>query len=444
MDLRVLFVEDSPDDLELMVRRLREAGIQPKWQRVDTEDALRLALRAPWDLALVDYNLPGFGGIKALQVLAEAAPSVPAITVSGAISEDTAVATITAGAVDYVLKDNLTRLAPAARRAVEGAELRRRERQAAAQAAESDALYRRIVEMAGEGIWAMDAEYRTTFVNSQMAQMLGYEVEEMLGRPVTDFMFEEDLAADGAATRRISHEVSGSFQAHLRGKDGAEIWASISSSADLGPDGEFLGSFAMFTDITERRQAEEEVRRMALAVDTAPDSITVHDLDGRFLYANQRTLELHGYSRDEFLALSLRQLDAPAAEELIAGRMRELRERGEASFEAAHVRKDGTTVPVEVRAKVTTWGGKPAILSVATDITERRQAEEALHQSHELLRAVLDSLPTRVFWKDRDLVYLGCNTRFALDAGFEKPEDIIGKDDYAMGWARAGRALSGR
>ena len=333
--------------------------------------------------ALVDYNLPGVGGIKALRVLAQAAPDVPAITVSGAISEDTAVATITAGAVDYVLKDNLTRLAPAAQRAVEGAELRCREREAAAMAAESDALYRRIVETAREGIWAMDAEYRTTFVNSQMAQMLGYEVEEMLGRPVTDFMFEEDLAIDGAAMRRISHEVSGSFQAHLRSKDGVEIWASVSSSADLGPGGEFLGSFAMFTDITEHKQAEEEFRRMALAVDTAPDSITVHDLDGRFLYANQRTLELHGYSRDEFLALSLRQLDAPAAEELIAARMQELRERGEASFEAAHFRKDGTTLPVEVRAKLTTWGGKSAILSVATDITERRQAEESLHQSHE-------------------------------------------------------------
>ena len=100
MNLRVLFVEDSADDVELMLRRLREAGFAPVWDRVDSEAALRTALAAErWELALVDFNLPGFGGLQALAVLAELAPGTPVITVSGAISEETAVATITAGAV---------------------------------------------------------------------------------------------------------------------------------------------------------------------------------------------------------------------------------------------------------------------------------------------------------------------------------------------------------
>jgi DNA-binding NtrC family response regulator len=105
VDLRVLFIEDSADDAELMLRRLREAGVDPRWDRVESEDALREALAAQdWDLALVDYNLPDFGGPRALAVLAEAAPDLPAITVSGAIDEDTAVTTIKTGAVVYVLK----------------------------------------------------------------------------------------------------------------------------------------------------------------------------------------------------------------------------------------------------------------------------------------------------------------------------------------------------
>jgi DNA-binding NtrC family response regulator len=131
VNLRILFVEDSPNDMELMLWRLRQAGIEPQWDRVQSEAALREALVGEqWQVALVDYNLPGFGGL----LLAEAAPDVPAITVSGAITEEMAVATITAGAVDYVLKDNLTRLAPVVRRAVEGAEVRREQRRAAAQA----------------------------------------------------------------------------------------------------------------------------------------------------------------------------------------------------------------------------------------------------------------------------------------------------------------------
>ena len=93
-------------------------------------------------------------------------------------------------------------------------------------------------------------------------------------------------------------------------------------------------------DITERKRAEAEIRGMALMLDTAPNSITVHDFDGRFLYANQRTFELHGYSPDEFLALNLAQVDVPADARLIAARTQELRERGRASYELAHLRKD--------------------------------------------------------------------------------------------------------
>jgi PAS domain-containing protein len=72
------------------------------------------------------------------------------------------------------------------------------------QAHASEATYRRIVEMAGEGIWAMDATYRTTFVNCRMATMLGYEPDEMIGRVVTDFVFEEDLPRETLAMRDIS------------------------------------------------------------------------------------------------------------------------------------------------------------------------------------------------------------------------------------------------
>src|SRR5665648_1003073 len=398
VNLRILFVEDSADDAELMLRRLREAGIEPHWDRVQTEAALREALVGErWDLALVDYNLPGFGGPQALAVLA-------------------AVATITAGAVDYVLKDNLTRLAPAVRRAVEGAELRRQrlrvreqarrtqfaidhssqaivyvseggvilylnaaaqrlggvppaeavgqkiwswlplidekdsaalwaaavqhspvqfetmmstvagqerpvavtleypgrpsdafvvvyardlteQRQAEERATESEALYRRIVEMAGEGILAMDGEYRTTLVNPQMAAMLGYETEEMLGRVVSDFIFDEDLDDYAAEMKARAAGMPGTYERRFRRKDGGEVWASVSSTADLGPDGEFLGSFGMFTDITEMRaaeealrQSEEQFRRFA---EYLPGRMTIKDAELRYVFGNdERAAEL--------------------------------------------------------------------------------------------------------------------------------------------------------
>src|SRR5450759_1874214 len=363
-----------------MLRRLGEAGIEPQWERAQSEAALREALAGePWELALVDYNLPGFSGPEAISLLTELAPDVPVITVSGAISEETAVATITAGAVDYVLKDNLTRLAPAVRRAVEGAELRRQERRAAAQArqtmyaiehssqaivyvsedgvilylnaaaqrlggvspaeavgqqiwgwsptideqrwgelwraaarhpivdfeatvrlpggeqrlisatldyhardadsfvivyarditeqrtveagaAESEALYQRIVEMASEGIWAMDGEDRTTFVNPQMAAMLRYESDEMLGRAASDFMFDEDLDDHAAEMKARAAGMPGTYERRLKSKDGSQVWMHVSAVAESGPEGEFLGSFALCPDVTERKRAEEALR----------------------------------------------------------------------------------------------------------------------------------------------------------------------------------------
>jgi PAS domain S-box-containing protein len=129
----------------------------------------------------------------------------------------------------------------------------------------------------------------------------------------------------------------------------------------------------------------ERVARMAQLLDLAPGSIMVIGLDGQILYVNQRALDLHGYSREEFLALDLGRLDVPATRDLVPARMRELQERGEARFEVGHFRKDGSTLPLEVSARLGDWDGRKAVISVETDITERRLAEELLAQrSHEL------------------------------------------------------------
>ena len=102
----------------------------------------------------------------------------------------------------------------------------------------------------------------------------------------------------------------------------------------------------------------------------------VHDLDGNFLYANQKTIALHGYSREEFLKLKLQNLNVPESAALIRPRIDALMRRGEISFEVQHFRKDGTRIPLLVNVKRGQWGGKDVFVSIATDITRQKWAEE--------------------------------------------------------------------
>ena len=124
--LRLLQVEDTEDDAALVERALTRAGYDVFARRVDTAEALRRELHeAEWDLVIADYTMPGFSGTKALAIVREQHPDLPFIFVSGTIGEDTAVAAMRTGAHDYIMKDNLTRLAPAVERELREATVRR-------------------------------------------------------------------------------------------------------------------------------------------------------------------------------------------------------------------------------------------------------------------------------------------------------------------------------
>src|SRR5215469_9378993 len=130
-ELRLLILEDVPAEAELAVRALETAGLSCDWRRVENETGFRVQLRMlrP-DIVLSDFSLPRFDGRSALAIVAAEAPDTPFIFVSGTIGEERAIEALKQGAVDYVLKENLARLAPAVKRALEEVASRRARRQA--------------------------------------------------------------------------------------------------------------------------------------------------------------------------------------------------------------------------------------------------------------------------------------------------------------------------
>ncbi|MEG6520362.1 PAS domain S-box protein [Desulfotomaculum sp. 1211_IL3151] len=127
---------------------------------------------------------------------------------------------------------------------------------------ESEARYRQIVETATEGIWVVDGACRTTFVNKWMAKMLAYTVEEIIGKSFFDFIDDDWIAA---AKNIVNHRIQGISEQHefmFRRKDGKELWVILSDNPSFESNGQYLGSVSMVTDITKRKQLEQEMVRL--------------------------------------------------------------------------------------------------------------------------------------------------------------------------------------
>jgi len=177
--MRLLHIEDSEPDHVLAMAQLRRAGLRVDATRVETRDEFKRALARPWDLVLSDYNLPGFTGLEALQLLRATGRALPFILVSGEIGEDTAVEAMRNGANDYLLKNNLARLAPAVEHAISAAETLRAKRHADR---ELQASQKRLSEL---------AQHLQTSVESER-HAIAREIHDDVGGSLTALKFDLD------------------------------------------------------------------------------------------------------------------------------------------------------------------------------------------------------------------------------------------------------------
>jgi PAS domain S-box-containing protein len=191
--LRVLLVEDSEDDALLLIRHLRVGAFRPVHRRVDTRDAMADALSEPWDVIICDYAMPSFSALDALDLVRSRGLDLPFIIVSGAIGEDIAVVAMKAGAHDYLMKDNLTRLAPAIEREMREAQVRSARRQAEAEARENLELFWQVFEQNENAIVILNPDSAEILnANPAAERLYGYPREALFGvRPGALFPDEE-------------------------------------------------------------------------------------------------------------------------------------------------------------------------------------------------------------------------------------------------------------
>lgn len=283
--LKVLMVEDSPDDELLMVRELERGGYAPAHERVETAEAMREALdRKGWDVILADYSLPRFSAPKALALLHERGLDIPFIIVSGSIGEDIAVEAMKAGAHDYFNKGNLVRLVPAVEREIRQAAERQERRRVAA---ERDRVFNLSIDMLC--ILGFDGYFRQ--VNPAFTRTLGWSREELLQSSVLDLVHPDDREATVGAERRLR---AGNdlflFENRCRCRDGTYRWASW-NAVPFPRDGLIV---AVARDITRKRADEEKMRLLARFPDESPSPVLRVSIEGELLYANGAARPLLG------------------------------------------------------------------------------------------------------------------------------------------------------
>lgn len=386
--IQILLLEDDASDAELAQASLKSAGITCRIARVQTEDEFHQALaEGRCDAILADYRLPFYDGVSALRLARELRPEVPFIFVSGTMGEDAAIEGLTNGATDYVLKQRLSRLAPAVKRALREAENWRERKRAEESLRESERKLRAIFDHTFQFIGLMKPDGTLIEANRGALELVGVAKSTVLGKPFWDTPWWEHSPEMQEKVRDSVKAASGGqfvrFEATHRAHDGRLIWVDFSLTPVSDDQGHVVLLIPEGRDITERKLAEETDRRLALIVESTDDAIIAKTLDGTILTWNGGAERLYGYSAEEAVGKSISILAPPDFHDELPQILARIRQgKRIRHYETTRIAKDGRRIEVSlcVSPLTNSQGTVVGASTIARDITERKRAEASLRE----------------------------------------------------------------
>lgn len=496
--VRIIIIEDNPADAELAEYTLKSAGFNLVSKIVKTRGEFLSALSdfSP-DLILSDYDLPAFNGADALDIVRELRPEIPFILFTGAMGEERAIEILTSGATDYVMKNRLSRLVPAAERALKESEGQKRRKAAEA---ERDLLLQHLEARVQERTAQLQAEVAerkqmeealregNQLIQSQLAEIESYydnapvalcvldnrmryvrvneRLARMNGMPVSDHINRTPREVIPRLADRIESAVQKVIKSDepVRNEEFIAVVEGVERTwiASYFPIKDKSNQIAYINitveEITERRQAEEALRaseqKFRAAFMTGLDAVYVATLkEGRIVEINDQFEAVFGYEREEVIgrtSIELGLYENPSVRPQIVS---ELVEKGWIrNFETRGRKKNGEIFTGSLSISMLQLDGRPYILGVIRDITDRKRAEEALRKSEEEYRLLVENAPTGIYEFDfRGPRFKSVNDAMCLILGYSREElleinplEILDEESRGRLQERINRVLAGQ
>jgi PAS domain S-box-containing protein len=460
--IRILYIDDYDLDRALIRDALSSAG--QEFHLIETKNKEEFFSRLAdeeVDLVLSDFNILGFTGLEVLDIIKNQQPELPVIIVTGTGSEEIAAEAIKRGAADYVIKTphHIRRLPATIENVLETGLLQQQRREALQELRESEKRYLELLETLQEGIWGIDAEGCTTFVNQALADMLGYTVQDMLGRHLFEFMPEEHVPT---AREKLERRKSGLEEEHeftFRHQEGGEVHTRISAAPIRDDRGEYQGAVASVRDLTGQQQAERALRRseerFRASFQHSDVAMVIADPDGRFTAANPAAVDLLGYPEPRLLEMTFLDITHPADQEGSRARFAQCLENHEPyTIEKRYRTAEGNDlVGLTTVSPVSEAGELKYAIAHLQDITARVRAQQILEENERQLSILLSNLPGMAYRcrnnPEWEMLFLseGCRklTGYSRDE-LLGPEgvtytDLIHPEDKDLVWRKVEAAL---
>jgi len=445
--LRVLMVEDSENDALLLIRRLKEGGYNPVYERVETAAAMKKAVQEKqWDIILCDYKMPAFSAPSAIAALKKLNIDIPIIIVSGAIGEETAIECMHFGAHDYIMKSNLSRLCPAIARALEEEKLRKEQKKTEEKLHQEEQRFRALAEQSSDIIALVDPEGIALYENPAVEKYLGFKPEERIGKNIFENVHPDDLKDVTDTFNELFKDenvtINQKKEVRLRHKDGSWRMFEVAGS-NLVNNKVIKAIIVNLRDITQRKQAESQ-RENALEalrqseekyrniLENIEDAYYEVDLAGNLTFFNDSLCRLYGYSKEELMGMNYRRYgDKETAKKVFQAYNKVYNtKKPTKEFDWQAIRKDGTKIYVEVSISLqkNSSGNSIGFKGIIRDVTDRKRSEEKLRKSERRYKLIAEKINDIVWIADMHLRMLYITPSVSAVLGYireELPKPIL-------------------